>query len=67
MSEWCTGIPVLVHWAAIAMFCMTAVGFAFALQVCTSVCVPVPVPVPAQPNLPMVGLVMHHTALWYSH
>ena len=28
MPEWCTGIPVLVHWAAIAMFCMAARGFA---------------------------------------
>jgi len=30
MPEWCTGIPVLVHWVAIAMFRMAAVGFAFA-------------------------------------
>jgi len=28
MPEWCTGIPVLVHWAATAIFCMAAVGFA---------------------------------------
>ena len=26
MSEWCTG---MVHWAAIAMFCMAAIGFVF--------------------------------------
>jgi len=45
VPEWCTGIPVLVHWVAVAMFCMAAVGFAFLLcvrmcvYVCVSVCV----------------------------
>jgi len=33
VPEWCTGIPMLVHWAAIAVFCMAAVGFAL-LFVC---------------------------------
>ena len=33
VHEWCTGIPVMAHWAAIAVFCMTAVGFA-----CVCVC-----------------------------
>jgi len=28
MPEWCTGIPVLVHWVAIAVLRMAAVGFA---------------------------------------
>ena len=31
MPEWCTGIPVLVHWAAMAMYRMASGGFAFAL------------------------------------
>ena len=40
MPEWCTGIPVLVCWEAIAVFCMAAVGFFFfASCVCTHVCV----------------------------
>ena len=34
-AEWYTGIPVLVHWVAIAMFCIAAIGFA--LCVCLSV------------------------------
>ena len=38
MPEWCTGIPVLVHWAAIAVLCMAAVGFAFVCE-CVRVCV----------------------------
>ena len=36
VPEWCTGIPVLVHWTAIAVFHMAAVGFAFAI-VCVCV------------------------------
>ena len=28
VPEWCTGIPVLVHWVAMAVFCMAAGGFA---------------------------------------
>ena len=45
MPEWCTGIdiPVLVHWAAIAMFCMAAVGFLYAcihMRVCVSLVYP---------------------------
>ena len=28
VPEWCTGIPVLVRWVAIAVFRMAAVGFA---------------------------------------
>ena len=28
MPEWCTGVPTLVHWVAIAMFRMAAGGFA---------------------------------------
>ena len=37
MPEWCIGIPVLVQWAAIAMFRMAAGGFAFAFLLCTYV------------------------------
>ena len=29
VSEWCSGIPVLIQWVAIAVFCTDAVGFAF--------------------------------------
>ena len=36
MPEWCTAIPVLVRWVAIAVFRMAAIGFAF---VCVCVCV----------------------------
>jgi len=39
MPKWCTGIPVLVHWATIAVLRMAAVGFAFALLCECSVCV----------------------------
>ena len=40
MPEWCTGIPALVHWAAIAMLCIAAGGFALlALRACVCVCV----------------------------
>ena len=38
MPEWCTGIPVLVHWVAIAVFRTAAVGF---VRVRTHVCVSV--------------------------
>ena len=38
VSEWCTGIPVLVRWAAIAVFHMAAVGFAFAFCFCVCLC-----------------------------
>ena len=31
VPEWCTGITMLLHWVAIAMFCTAAVGFAFCL------------------------------------
>ena len=37
MPEWCTGISLLAHLAAIAMFCMAAVGFTFVL--CVGVCI----------------------------
>ena len=33
-----TGIPVLVHWTAIAMFHIAVVGFAFALLCVLDVC-----------------------------
>ena len=41
--EWYTGIPVLVRWAAIAVFRTAAIGFAFFcfVCVCTGVCVQV--------------------------
>jgi len=38
MPEWCTGIPVLAHWVAIAKFCMATIGFAF-FCVCVCMCV----------------------------
>ena len=34
VPEWCTGIPVLVHWVAIAMFHMAAIGFVCVVCVC---------------------------------
>ena len=34
VPEWCTGIPVLVCWVAMAMFHMAAIGFALFLLVC---------------------------------
>ena len=37
MPEWCTGIAVLVHWVAIAMFFVAAVGFVL-FCVCVCVC-----------------------------
>ena len=37
--EWCTGIPVLAHSAAIAVFHIAAIGLAFRLYVCVCVCV----------------------------
>ena len=37
MPEWCTGIPVLVRWAVIAVFCMAAIGFALCVSVCVGV------------------------------
>ena len=47
MFEWCTSIPVLVHWAAIAVFHMAAFhmaagGFAFVctyVHTCVCLCV----------------------------
>ena len=34
MPEWCTGISLLVYLAAIATFCMAAVGFILCVGVC---------------------------------
>ena len=34
VPEWCTGIPVLVCWATVAVFQMAAIGFAL---LCVSV------------------------------
>ena len=39
MPEWCTGIPVLVRWGAIAVLRMAAVGFALCVCVRAYVCV----------------------------
>ena len=39
VTEWCTGIPVLVHWTVIAMFCMAAVGGGVCVCVCVCLCV----------------------------
>ena len=36
VPEWCMGIPSLVHWAVIAMFCMAAVDLA--CFVCMGAC-----------------------------